>query len=107
MAVTGLLFFRSNSGREVINYTNEPKHKRTHVDKYRTYFAKFHPNRSGGFGILTQTNRQTNTHTYTHKHTHTHKQKNRHTHSNTHTNKHARMHTLCRMKIIRTFDGVL
>ena len=89
MAVTGLLFFRSNSGREVINYTNEPKHKRTHVDKYRTIFAKFHPNRSGGFGILTQTNRQTNTHTYTHKHTHTHT----HTHTQTHTNKYKHAQT--------------
>ena len=32
VAVTMLPFFRSNGDRDVINYTNEPKHNRKHLD---------------------------------------------------------------------------
>ena len=73
-----------NGCRDVINYANEPKLKRTPLDLWGTILWKFGWNRPSSFAILARTDTQTDRHTHTHTQTHT----DTHTHAQTHTDTH-------------------
>ena len=56
-----------NGCRDVINYANEPKLKRTPLDHWGTIFWKFSWNQPSSFALLARTD--THTHRQTHRHT--------------------------------------
>ena len=62
-------FFDKYGGRDVINYVNELKLKRTQLDIKETLRGKFHWCWLSSFGVLAQTDTQTETQTHTHTHT--------------------------------------
>ena len=78
-------FFDKNGGRDVINYVNEPKIKRTQLDIWEIIFGKFHWNWPSSFGVLAPTDTHTHTHTCARAHAHAHTHTPTPLQTNTHT----------------------
>ena len=62
-------FLVKGGGRDVIDYVNELKLKRTQLDIKGTICRKFHWNRPSSFGVLARKDTDTDTHRYTDTHT--------------------------------------